>query len=110
MQTKKIKRAQTFLEYVLLISVVTAIMIAMSTMLRRSVQGMVKVVADQVGIQNQADQEDGKRGYLKKMEVKAKRDKVVRTRDRLGNISYIYETDYSEAQVFVLTNAGFTED
>ncbi len=109
MQTKK-KYAQTFLEYILVISVVTAVMIAMSTMLRRSVQGLVKVVADQIGFQQNSDQQGGSKGYLVNMTARANRDQSTSVRDRLGNVTYSYDRDRTEQQTFVFTNLGFSEE
>ena len=105
----QIKRAQTFVEYILVISVVTAIMIAMSTLLRRTVQGMVKGVADQVGFQENAEQSDGTGGYLVNMTAHAQREQDIDVLDRAGNITYIYDRDRSATQTYVLTNAGYTE-
>lgn len=108
MRIKKTKKAQTFLEYALVISVVTAIMMAMSVLVRRSVQGMVKVVSDQIGFQQNADQNSRSGGYMVEMNVLSKRERAVSVRDRLGNITYTYDRDRVESQIFVLTNAGYT--
>jgi len=56
MFNKKLKRAQTFMEYTLLIGVVVAIGSAMTPLLQRGVQAMVKGVADQIGNQINADE------------------------------------------------------
>ena len=109
MRIKKKYQAQTFLEYVLMITVITAIMIAMSTTLRRSVQGMVKVVADQVGFQQNAEQK-GESGYLKHMNTLVRRDQITTVKDRLGNVTYFYDKDQTESQTFVLTNLGYSEN
>jgi Flp pilus assembly pilin Flp len=105
MHIKNLQSGQTFLEYVLVISVVAAIMLAMSTMVRRSVQGMVKAVADQVGFQQNAEQEGGESGYLVNMTARLQRDQRKGVRDRLGNVTYTYD-DRDTSQTFVLTNMG----
>lgn len=107
----QIKRAQTFIEYLLVISVVTIIMIAMSSLLRRSVQGMVKAVADQVGFQQNAEQQiNGTDGQLTDMVTKMQRDERINVRDRLGNIMYTYEIDYTATQSQLDTRQEETED
>lgn len=90
-----------------MITTVTAIMIAMSTILRRSVQGMVKAVADQMGFQNGAEQQNGSSGgYLVNMTIQARREQKVCITDRLGNITYSYPEYSTETQTFVLSNSG----
>lgn len=49
-------KGQTLLEYTLLIGVVMLIFFAMSPMIKRSAQGVIKTVADQIGEQVNADQ------------------------------------------------------
>jgi len=98
-------RAQTFVEYLLVISVVTAIMIAMSTMLRRSVQGLVKVVSDQVGLQQNAEQDSA--GQIVRMNTGVQRGQRVNVREYQGNTTYTYETDYMATQVDFVTNSGY---
>ena len=48
---------QTVLEYVLLIGIITLALVFMSTDFKRGIQSVVKVTADQVGIQANADQD-----------------------------------------------------
>lgn len=105
-----IRRAQTFLEYILVLSVVTAIVLAMSTVFKRSVQGMVKAVADQIGNQVNAEQSGSEDGYLKGMNLEATRKQDIRVTDYLGNISYIYETDFTRSDKYTIVNGGWTEN
>lgn len=102
----RIKKAQTFIEYILVISIVTAILIAMSTMLRRTVQGMVKAVADQVGFQQNAEQQKGSAtGYVGDIKIYSQKDQQKQVRDRLGNITYSYDTYYTKTQKEVFTSS-----
>jgi len=56
---------QSFLEYTMIIGVVVMVLTVMAPMMKRSIQAMVKVVADQVGNQQESDQEvDPMEGYL----------------------------------------------
>ncbi len=101
----KQQSAQTVLEYVLMISVVTAIIMAMSTMVRRSAQSMVKVVADQVGFQQNAEQDDPDSGYLVRMTTEARQDQQKRVIERPDNIDYFFN-ETSTAEVESRTNLG----
>lgn len=59
----KNNKAQSILEYSLIVGIVTIIFFNMGTFLKRGTQGMIKTVADQIGDQRNADQrfvlEDG---------------------------------------------------
>ena len=44
------------LEYAVLISIVAAVLVAMSPLIRRSIQGIIKVTSDQLALQEAADQ------------------------------------------------------
>ncbi len=50
------KRAQSIIEYTTIMVTVIAVIAAMGTIIRRSSQGWIKLVADQIGVQNKADQ------------------------------------------------------
>jgi hypothetical protein len=105
MHIRKLKAAQTVLEYVLMISAVTASMIAMSTMVKRNAQGMVKMVADQVGVQQDAEQIDVESGYLDSMTIRKNIRDARRVQDRLGTVTYTHD-GRTETQTTVLTNMG----
>ncbi len=91
-----------------MISLVTAVMVAMSTMVRRSTQSMVKSVADQIGFQQNAEQEGGTSGHLVNMTARMRRDQRRGILDRLGNVTYAYD-DRDFGEIFVLTNLGAQE-
>ncbi len=52
-------KGQTIVEYSLLLGIAIAVLLALTPMIKRSTQGMVKIVADEVGYQNNAEQKDG---------------------------------------------------
>ena len=106
--TKRYKNAQIFLEYILVIGVITGVMIVMSTTIKRFVQSMVKSVADQVGFQENSDQEGGQSGYMQGYTVETQRDQQTLVRERLGNTTYVYQTDRQDSQTDLLTNLGYT--
>ena len=80
------KSGQTIVEYTFLIGIVIAIVVAMSPMVKRSSQAMVKVVADEVGLQRESEQ-----GMIYST---ANRERVLTRRD--------------EGARFSLTNTTFT--
>lgn len=56
--------AQTFVEYTLLLGIIFLFFLTISPLIRRGNMGLVKLVADQVGNQKDAEQEGGKQGYI----------------------------------------------
>ncbi|GEM_PF-4663835 len=58
------RQAQSLIEYSMVIGIVVAILVAMQPLIKRSTQGMIKLVADQIGIQNQSDQPFDSSSYL----------------------------------------------
>lgn len=71
-------RGQTFVEYTLLLGILIAIMLAMSPMIKRGTQGMVKVVADELGVQQNAEQDDNNSGHMISTQSQAQFSKDVR--------------------------------
>ena len=51
------RQGQSILEYVLLVGIVTLVLVYMGTDFKRGIQSAVKVTADQLGSQTNADQE-----------------------------------------------------
>jgi hypothetical protein len=65
MQIKLMKpKAQSILEYVVLIAVTGAVLGAMGLYFRRSIQAVIKYAADQVGDQKDAEEIDPEKGTL----------------------------------------------
>ena len=102
------RKAQVFLEYTIIISVVILVLTAMSTLIKRGTQGMIKVVADQIGTQINSEQNFNE-GYLDSSytTVSATADKV--TQEFVGDTSYIYG-DITSMHSVAIINLGFTED
>lgn len=55
---------QTFVEYTLLVGVSIGILVALTPMIKRGSQAMVKVVADELGVQSKSDSQDKSAGGL----------------------------------------------
>ncbi len=104
------KKAQSIMEYLILVGIVTAVIVSMSTSLKRSIQSYVKVTADQIGSQQDAEQqvELGK-GYLEEAASSTDTSMSKTTSDVVGTISYAYN-DRTQITSNSLTNLGFTDN
>lgn len=102
-------KAQTFLEYILLFGLVVSVMVALSTMLRRPVQSVVHLVADQVGNQKLSDQSNALSGHLDRTSARTGVDRVFRTRESGGVITYETVREDVSVETDVLVNVGFTK-
>jgi hypothetical protein len=81
----------------------------MAPMMKRSIQAMVKVVADQVGAQNESDQEvNALAGYLIFSNTAVQSQARKTERGFLGNITYLYG-DRTVTNTTQASELGFTE-
>jgi len=102
------QKAQIFLEYVLVLAAVVLTMLAMNQLIKRGTQGMIKVVADQVGNQAAADQQFNS-SYLKEMYT------TTRAATTKIKTEFLRETTYTYGDVTSITsdsviNMGFTSE
>ena len=102
--------AQILLEHILLIGVVTIALITMTPMIRRTVQSVIKVTADEIGAQKNSDQNfNSDQGYLVESSSTSQYSRRNRYRDRPGVVvKQIDET--TDTSTFTITNLGFTEE
>ena len=105
------RRAQTIMEYVLLISIVTAAIVYMLPRIKRGTQSLIKEAADQIGDQAGAEQEfnDVTSGYLtlSNTTTKVLADNV---RDDSWGWSIKTTDEKTETKTFALTNAGWAAE
>lgn len=102
------KKAQTILEYTIVLGVVVVIIFAMGPMLKRGTQSLIKVVADQIGVQKNSDQRFDDAGHLEESYVAMRASRDKQTEDVSGKTAHTFDdltTTYSNA----LINLGFTE-
>jgi len=92
----------------LLIGVIATILVTMTPIIRRGVQAMVKLAADQVGHQEDAEQLGGKFGQLVDINIETRSSSDKNTRERLGNTTYNYIMEETETTTSVILNQGFT--
>lgn len=106
------KRAQSLLEYSILVALVVGALITMTPFMRRAIQGIIKVTADQIGSQKKSDQsfvfnEDGTGVLLDA--YTATRASISKEREEfVGTTNFIYDDStftFSNQHL----NLGFTE-
>ena len=105
----KRQQGQTFIEYSLMLGILVSVLIVMTPMMRRGIQGMVKVVADQVGTQQNAEQQGGRFGQLINSTTLTRTLQDIESRDWMGIKSKAYIKDQAFTQSSVYMNQGFTE-
>ena len=95
------------MEYAALITVVVLIFLTMSTYIRRGIQGIVKVTADQLGNQQKSEQTFDDRGYLINSITFTRGSIDKERKEQLGVMNYIFN-DTVETDSMSILNAGFT--
>jgi Flp pilus assembly pilin Flp len=111
-------RGQSIIEYTMIIGIITMVLFYMGTGIKRGVQSLVKVTADQVGNQQNSDQDfnDTQSGYMEASNssmqtVNNKRVTAIGYIDVSGNAVYIANTaynNYSDSITNSITNGGFS--
>ena len=105
---KKNLRAQTLLEYSIVLSVIVLAIIFMSNVLRWGITGFVKDVADQVGNQKRADQPFDDQGHLEETLMSSRIMQDQTRQDRPGKVGFLFG-DRVETGAVSQINLGFTE-
>ena len=105
---KNNKAAQIFLEYAIVVGAVVLILLAMTNMLKQGTQGMIKVVADEIGLQKNSDQDFDSGSYLMSSYTATRTAIDKSTVDFLGYTNYSY-ADVTETDSGSLINLGFTD-
>lgn len=113
-----LRRGQSILEYTMVVALLTVVFFYMGPTIRRGVQMLIKLTADQVGNQMNADQDfnDEQQGYMVASNTYSTRGWYDQNKE-LGYIPnsgipvYATTTVYNEATYSLtntITNAGFT--
>jgi Flp pilus assembly pilin Flp len=113
------RRGQSILEYTIIVGIITVVLFYMGTSVKRGVQSLVKITADQVGNQQNSDQDfnDTQQGYMQASNS-ATQESNNKQITELGYISntanavYSQNTSYndiSDVETNTITNGGFTE-
>lgn len=90
------KKGQSLAEYVIVATMIAAVLISMSAGFRRSIQRVVKNTADLIGMQSQAEQAlEPARGYL----VESKTDTETASKIVINEMGGSFQvTDYREVE------------
>lgn len=115
-------KAQTLLEYLILIGIVTVVLFAMYQAMKRGIQSVIKITADQIGNQQKADQVTpafsnaaivntvegaiSTSGYLAEAYTATRVSNQKEVQDGFGDVGYFYEERVS-TNSNSLTNLGF---
>jgi len=113
----RMRRGQTILEYTIIVGIVVVVLTFMGTAIKRGVQSMVKVTADQVGNQQNSDQDfnDVEQGYMlaSNTTMKEYKNKQVTASGYIpvsGNAVYgsnIFVNEYSDTISNTITSTVF---
>ncbi len=110
LKSKKRLHGQGVLEYVLVVGIVVVALIAMTNVVKRGTQSLIRSGFAQIGAQVNADQSfSNKTGYLESQNSATADDNERQVVDRIGIINYI-RTDQSNSFANALVNLGFTEE
>lgn len=114
-----VRRGQSILEYTIIVGIVTVVLFYMGTSIKRGVQSLVKVTADQVGNQVNSDQDfsDTQQGYMQAsnsitQETNNKQISELGYIPTSGIAVYLGNTSYNESTYSMtntITNGGFTQ-
>jgi predicted PurR-regulated permease PerM len=112
------RRGQSVLEYTIIVGIVVVLLTYMGTSIKRGVQSLVKVAADQVGDQSNADQDfnDAQQGYMiasNTVMSDTNNKQVTETGyiPQSGNAFYRTQTNFDETTYTMtnsITNGGFS--
>lgn len=113
------RRGQSILEYTILVGILSVVLYYMGTSIKRGVQSLVKITADQVGNQDNADQDfnDTQTGYMQGSNSETNENRF-RQVNEVGYISNITNTavyfentsfnEYTDTVTNTITNGGFS--
>ena len=114
------RRGQSILEYTIIVGIITVVLYYMGTGIKRGVQSLVKVTADQVGNQQNSDQDftDTQQGYMEGSNsvTNQSNNKQITELGYIpasGNAVYtssIFVNESADTLTNTITNAGFTPD
>lgn len=111
------RRGQSIIEYTMIIGIVSLVLYFMGTAIKRGMQSLIKVTADQVGNQQNSDQDfnDIRQGYMIASNTDVAQTKNDITTEigyipNAGNAVFLHNTIYNEGtltQTNTETNGGW---
>ena len=100
-------KGQSLLEYSIILGVIVLIIFTMTPTIRRLTQGLIKVMVDQIGSQQNAEQRFDDRGHLDSSKVDVRFSSSRETRENFGLINYI-SVERTETDSSSFLNLGTT--
>jgi len=103
------RRGQSIVEYTMIISIVVVVLSYMGTSIKRGMQSLVKVTADQVGNQQNADQDfnDAQQGFMQNS-ITATEEINNRQVNEAYGVTNIQYDEFSNSTTTAYTNGGFS--
>lgn len=112
-------KGQSIIEYTIIVGIVSVVLFYMGTGIKRGVQSLIKVTADQVGNQENSDQDfnDTHQGYMEGSNSLTDQSNN-KQRHEFGYIqsngvgTYTQNTSFNESTITnseTITNGGFTQ-
>jgi Flp pilus assembly pilin Flp len=112
------RHGQSILEYTIIVGIVTLALVYMGTSIKRGVQSLLKVTADQVGNQQNSDQDfsDTQQGFMEAsnsstQEINNKQIVETGYIPSSGTAVYLGNTSYNDSTYTMtntITNGGFS--
>lgn len=107
---KRKNKAQSLGEYVMLVTVVLAFAAVMFPMVKRSTQAFIKVGADQIGSQQNAEQDfNAQEGYTVSYNTTSSGDSLINKTEWAGTMQTVMQ-EQTETTSGTYTNLGFSEE
>jgi len=102
------RTAQTLLEYAIMVGVTAVVITAMSPLLKRGIQSVIKGAADQLAPQNESEPTvDRESGYLVNA-FSATRARMYKQYEEVMDNKAVFYNDRIETDAHSLANMGFT--
>ncbi len=106
----KQKNAQTLMEYLITLGVIVTVLVVMSPFMRRGIQSVLKLAADQIAPQSESDQAAGEgSSYLINAFTVTKSWTKKGTEEFYNSIDYIQHNSTVNVVSNSIVNMGFTE-
>lgn len=105
---KRKQKAQSLLEYSTVLGIIVVILVTMQPLIQRSTQSMIKVVADEIGIQKKSDQPFDYSSYLQNAYI-VTRATISEERTEYNRQANYYYHDTSFTQSTEIMNLGVSQ-
>ncbi len=110
MFSKRSVRGQSLIEYTSVIGIIVVIILAVTPLIKRSIQAMIKTTADQIGNQEEAEQRttDVRGGFLQSSDSITQVTSDVQTVEEFGVMHHVYD-ETTKTDTLQKINQGYTQ-